>query len=104
MRKFFAEFRYFDLYIFGSSTLLLVLGLLMIYSTTLESPTNLLVRQGIFAVLGFITLFVLAFFDYRKFKRLTWILYLLTLAALILVWVFGHNVRGSTRWIDLGIF
>ncbi len=103
MKAWLANFRYFDLYIFISSTLLLILGLLMIYSTTLESPSNLLVRQLAYAVLGFLGLFVLAFFDYRKFKKATGLLYVVIVLGLITVWVLGHNVRGSTRWIDLGI-
>ncbi|MEO8065803.1 MAG: rod shape-determining protein RodA [Candidatus Doudnabacteria bacterium] len=104
MRNWLANFRYFDLYIFGSSTLLLILGLLMIYSTTLASPTNLLSRQLIYAVLGFAILFLLAFFDYRKLKKTTGVLYILIILSLLLVWFLGHNVRGSSRWIDLGIF
>lgn len=103
MRNWLANFRYFDLYIFSSSVLLLVLGLLMIYSTTLESTSNLLVRQIIYSVVGFIGLFALAFFDYHKFKKSTGLLYILTVLSLILVWVIGYNIRGSTRWIDFGI-
>lgn len=104
MKNWLANFRYFDLYIFGSSTLLLILGLLMIWSTTLASPTNLLLRQLIYAALGFVVLFALAFFDYRKFKKITGVLYVLIVLALLAVWFLGHSAKGSTRWIDLGIF
>jgi len=104
MKSWIGSFRYFDIYIFGSSTLLLILGLLMIYSTTLESPTNLLSRQLVFAVAGFILLFSLAFFDYRKLKKSTGILYLAIILGLLLVWFLGRDVRGSARWIDLGFF
>jgi rod shape determining protein RodA len=98
------NFRYFDIYIFGSSLLLLVLGLLMIYSTTLESTINLLLRQIIFAVIGFIMMFTVAFFDYRKIKSFTPLLYIIIVASLVFVWFMGSQIRGSTRWIDLGIF
>ena len=104
MRNWLSNFRYFDLYIFGGSILLLVLGLLMIYSTTLNSPTNLWTHQLVFAILGFIGMFALAFFDYRKLKKATGILYVLIVLSLIMVWLLGHRVHGSTRWIDLGIF
>ncbi len=104
MRSWFANFRYFDLYIFGSSLLLLILGLLMIYSTTLASATNLLGRQLIFALVGFVGMFTIAFFDYRKFKRTTGLLYVLIVLSLIVVYFLGRNIRGSTRWIDLGLF
>ncbi|HEX9502755.1 MAG TPA: rod shape-determining protein RodA [Patescibacteria group bacterium] len=104
MRNWLNNFRYFDIYIFGSSLLLLVLGLLMIYSTTLESPVNLLTRQLVYAILGFFCMFALAFFDYRKLKSLTPILYVVIVAALVFVWFVGLQIRGSSRWIDLGIF
>jgi len=57
-------FRYFDLYIFSSSVLLLFLGLIMIYSTTLESQSNLLIRQIVFSVGGFVGMIALAFYAY----------------------------------------
>lgn len=89
---------------FTSSMLLLVLGLLMIYSTTLSSPTNLMPRQLAYSVIGLAIFFFLAFFDYRNLKSATWWLYLLIVVLLLLVWFVGRNIRGSTRWIDLGIF
>ncbi len=104
MRNWLNNFKYFDIYIATSSSLLLVLGLLMIYSTTLENTVNLLVRQIVFAIGGFVGMFALAFFDYRKLKTTTWLVYLVVVLSLILVWFFGSNVRGSTRWIDLGFF
>jgi rod shape determining protein RodA len=104
MRNWLNNFRYFDVYIASSSLLLLVLGLLMIYSTTLESPTNLWTRQLVFAIAGIIMMFALAFYDYRKIKSFTPFLYIGIVLALVFVWVFGFQVRGSTRWIDLGIF
>ena len=104
MKSWLAGFRYFDLYIFSSSLLLLILGLLMIYSTTLNSPTNLLGRQVVYACLGFIGLFGLAFFDYRKLKKGSGWMYVVIVLSLLLVWFIGRNVKGSTRWIDFGIF
>ncbi len=104
MRNWLNNFRYFDVYLFGSSFLLLLLGFVMIYSTTLGSPTNLMLRQAIFAVVGFAIMFFLAFFDYRKIKKTSGLLYIVVLLSLIGVWFLGSTIRGSTRWFDLGIF
>ncbi len=104
MRNWLLNFRYFDVYIFGSGTLLLILGLLMIYSTTLESPTNLMLRQLVFAVVGFVGMFAVAFFDYRKIKKSTAVLYVLIVSSLLFVYFLGSDIRGSSRWIDLGFF
>lgn len=104
MRNWLSHFRYFDVFLFTSSILLLFLGLLMIYSTTLSSPSNLMPRQLIYSVIGLVVFFILAFFDYRDLKKTTWWLYLLIIIALVVVWFVGRNIRGSARWIDLGIF
>jgi rod shape determining protein RodA len=104
MKRWLAQFRYFDLVMFSSSILLLVLGLLMIYSTTLTNPTNLMPRQLVYSLGGLVIFFVLAFFDYRNLKKSTWWLYLLIVISLVAVWFVGSNIRGSTRWIDLGFF
>jgi rod shape determining protein RodA len=88
---------------FASSMLLLFLGLLMIYSTTLSSPSNLMPRQLVYAIIGLVVFFTLSFFDYRSLKQTTWWLYLLIVISLLVVWFVGRNIRGSTRWIDLGI-
>ena len=104
MRAWFASFRYFDLILFGSSTLLLLLGMLMIYSTTLEGSSNLLIKQAVAAVAGYIIMFGVAFFDYRNLKKATPFLYVGIILALLYVWFFATPIRGSARWIDFGFF
>jgi rod shape determining protein RodA len=104
MRTWLQQFRYFDLILFGSSILLLFLGLLMIYSTTLATDSNLLLRQSLVAGVGLLGSFFLAFYDYRNLKKLTGGIYLAVIIALAVVWFFGANIRGSVRWIDLGFF
>jgi rod shape determining protein RodA len=97
--------KYFDVFLFGSSILLLFLGLLMVYSTTnAESGTQLLLRQALFAGVGLVGMFALALYDYRNIKKLTPWIYLGLVGALIFVYFFGPVVRGSARWIDLGFF
>src|SRR3989344_30864 len=97
-------FRYFDLVLFGSSVLLLLLGLLMIYSNTYEAGAGLFYRQVVFAFVGLILMFALAMYDYRNLKKATGYIYLFIVLALIVVWWFAEPIRGSARWIDLGFF
>ncbi|HEV8601071.1 MAG TPA: rod shape-determining protein RodA [Patescibacteria group bacterium] len=104
MKSWFLSFRYFDLIIFGSSILLLLLGLLMIYSTTLGLGPGLFFRQIIFAAAGLAGLMVLAFFDYRNLRKITGLLYVVVILGLLFVWWIGPTIRGSQRWIDLGFF
>lgn len=104
MRQYLASFKYFDLIIFGSSILLLFLGLLMIYSQTSETGANLFIRQMIFAVIGIAAMFALAFFDYRNFRKATPWIYMVVIGSLVAVWWLAPVIRGSARWIDLGFF
>jgi len=104
MRYWFANFRYFDLLILSSSILLLLLGLIMIYSTTLDTSGNLLMRQVIAAGMGLVGMMAMAFFDYRNLKKITPWLYVLIVLSLVYVLFFGATIRGSSRWIDFGFF
>jgi len=105
LRSWVRGIQFFDLFLFGSSTLLLFLGLLMVYSTTNnDTGTGSLLRQALFAGIGLAGMFALAVYDYRRLKKLTPWLYLLTIALLLVVYFFGPVVRGSVRWIDLGFF
>ncbi|HYF97566.1 MAG TPA: rod shape-determining protein RodA [Coxiellaceae bacterium] len=104
MKNWFVNFKYFDLLIASSSTLLLLLGLIMIYSTKLDRGSAMLIRQITAVVLGMVGLFALAFFVYRNLKKITPWLYLLMIGALVYVLFFGAVIRGSARWIDFGFY
>jgi rod shape determining protein RodA len=98
-------FQHFDVFLFGSSILLLFLGLIMVYSTTnADSGTQLLWRQVIFGAIGFVGMIALAVYDYRNLRTLTPWIYVGVIVALLVVYFFGPVVRGSARWIDLGFF
>ncbi|MBI2356246.1 MAG: rod shape-determining protein RodA [Candidatus Doudnabacteria bacterium] len=84
--------------------MLLVLGLLMIYSTTYESGAGLFEKQIIFAAAGITVMLFLAFFDYHNLKKITAWGYVVIILSLVSVWLFAEPIRGSTRWIDLGFF
>lgn len=100
-------FKYFDWPLFSSVIILALLGLMMIYSTGLSSPdadSRLWVKQAIFLLAGLGVFFFLASLDYHYFQKVSTPLYLLALLLLVLVLIFGLEVRGSTRWFDLGLF
>lgn len=104
------RFAHFDFWLFGATLLLLVIGILMIYSATacitgetldLDSVT---IRQALYAVAGIIGMIVLALIDYRIYGPLRWIILIFTLAVLSIVFVFGQVTHGAQRWIDLRFF
>ena len=86
--------------------LLLSLGLIMVLSAS--SPTALsegssgyayFIRQLIFAILGIIAMFVISKIDYRFYKRVYKLGYIITIVLLLAVLLIGREVNGAVRWI-----
>lgn len=98
----------FDWILALAAGLLLALGLLVIYSTSFKAADLVAPvkaeNQLLFATLGVAGLFAAARFDYHAWARLSYILYGITIALLLIVMVSGHSALGATRWIDIGFF
>lgn len=74
-------------------------SLSIIYST---SP-QLFTQQLIFIIIGFVLFFTFSSIDFRIWPKFFWFFYSLAI-VLLLVSFLGREVRGSSRWIDLGWF
>lgn len=61
-------------------------------------------RQVIYALGGVVIYLFFAFYDYHRLAKFNRISYFITLALLIFVLLFAREIKGSTRWIDLGFF
>jgi rod shape determining protein RodA len=104
------RFWLFDPWLFGATLLLTTIGFLMIYSATecitgepldWSSPT---VRQGIYALVGIVGMFVLTALDFRIYASLRWIIWIATIGLLVAVFLIGQITHGAQRWIDLRFF
>lgn len=90
--------------------LLVAFGVVMVYSASAVYAGHMhhdaqyyLVRQAIYAVLGFTGLAVTARFDYHKLRKLTYPLLGVTVILLVAVIAgAGHAANGAARWIRLG--
>lgn len=99
------NFKSIDWILFSLIILLLIFGLVVIFSITYHTPKqNLGISQLIYAVLGIGLLVLFALIDYRTLSSASVILYFIGIALLILVLVLGRAKLGSTRWIDFGFF
>ena len=88
-----------------SVLLLLVIGLITLYSIRSNDSVNYFQRQLLFASVGFFLIILISFFDYRILKNYSPILillYLVALALLIAVLIIGAKTRGVLGWIKLG--
>jgi len=97
-----------DFVLLASSSLLVILGLLVLYSLGIKAKqvSNQLdtSRQIIYAIIGFVLLIVAAKNDYKVLKNYTGALYVFMMVTLLLVEFFGATRLGATRWIALGPF
>ncbi len=98
----------FDWVLFGLAMLLTIIGVVVIFSTSVKAadvaaPVDA-ENQVIFAIASVIGLFAAARMDYRGWAKLTPVLYVVMLALLALVFVTGKEALGATRWIDIGFF
>ena len=100
--------RRFDYLLFGLTMALVIFGILMIRSATLDAiDPNLINRvpdQIRFALMGLGLIFVLTLIDYRMLGGLHNWLYLLMVGLLALVPPFGVvGDAGARRWLNVGI-
>jgi rod shape determining protein RodA len=99
----------FDLILLTATLLVSIIGVVMVYTATRGSllaqgddPKTFLKKQGLFVVLGFITMVVVALIDYRRLEPVANILYWLIVVALLGVQVVGSSAQGAARWFSLG--
>lgn len=105
MRAFYQKFRAFDLPLAAVSFLLLILGLALIYSTSLASGSLAqFYRQSVFAVLALAAYGFFAFYNYHNLCKANRVIYPILIGVLLLVLVFAREIRGSSRWLDFGFF
>jgi cell division protein FtsW len=98
-----------DKWLFGTVLLLVLFGLVMVFSAsavmakaTTGSPYAFVSKQAVFALLGFIALFALMRVDYRKYNNPKLIFPLMAITGLMLVAVFAFPAtNGAHRWIRL---
>jgi len=97
-----------DKWLLAATLALTGAGLLMIYSitaaTALGRPTAHLESQAIKVVAGIVAFAIGYRIDYHRWGRWAPILYVLGVAALVLVFVpgLGHEANGARRWVQLG--
>lgn len=60
-------------------------------------------RQILGMILGIIIMAVMTLVDYDFILHFHWLFYFLVIVLLVSVLLFGSEVSGATRWIDLGI-
>ncbi len=99
------SWRRFDFWLLGATLILVVFGIAMVYSATLNVPTyeSYPLRQVIYALIGLVLLLAAATFDYRLLTSLQWPIYAIILAILVAVAVLGQVRGGTSGWFNAGV-
>jgi rod shape determining protein RodA len=98
---------HFDWTLFISVAALAVIGVINLYSaTSVARGTHAedYIQQIYWLVGGGILATVVAAIDYRHYERLGYALYAAGVIMLLLVFILGREIRGSSRWIYIGAY
>ncbi len=93
-------FKLFNVPIIICSLLLICIGILVIYSSSVE----LAIQQTAFTFVGLLTYLFISQLEVKSIKNLIFPMYAVVVLMLVLVLFLGIETRGSVRWIPLGIF
>jgi rod shape determining protein RodA len=96
----------FDWPLFVVTCAIAVLGVVNLYSATSASGAvaDAYIQQIYWLTLGAGVAVLVAAIDYRHYERNAWLIYGGGVTLLVLVFLLGTTIRGSTRWINLGGF
>ncbi len=98
---------HFDWPLFIAVAALAVIGVINLYSATSVSHgahSDDYIQQIYWLVGGGILATVVAAIDYRHYERLGYALYGFGIVLLMLVFILGRTIRGSSRWIYIGSY
>jgi rod shape determining protein RodA len=99
-----SSWRNFDWPLFFAVLTLCGVGIGMIYSATYTTIdlTDYWLRQTIWTVIGIGLMLIATAIDYRNLEMFALPAFLLFVASLVAVFLFGTTQGGSTRWLDVG--
>jgi cell division protein FtsW len=99
-----------DKWLFGATLVLVVIGLLMVFSASavmakerFGSPYAFVIRQSLWAVFGLTPMTILMQVDYRRFNKPNVVFPAVAVSALLLLVAFlMHDSHATHRWIRFG--
>ncbi|GAC1413328.1 MAG: rod shape-determining protein RodA [Candidatus Doudnabacteria bacterium] len=103
MDSFISKLKFLDRTLAVTCFLLLLVGLSLIYSTSLTSSKTIFTHQIVYSFLAMGLFLFFAFFDYRTLTKQSRFYYVVFILSLIVLLGVGKVVQGSGRWFNLGV-
>ena len=101
-------FNRFDYFLILDVLILVTIGILFIYSSSINSEgvsvTNEYIKQIIWVSIGLVVMILVTLYDYRKIENFAFWLYIALIAILIYTRIFGRYVNGARSWLGIGDF
>src|SRR5689334_277209 len=92
----------FDWPLAATIFVLIVMGLVNLWSATRVAPKGLYTQQLAWLAAGTVILVIVALSDSRLFDRMAYVVYAITIVILVAVLFGGKVVNGSRRWVGIG--
>ena len=96
------DFRNYNFRLMAYMIALNVIGVLVVRSATNKDP-DFVTKQMLGVLVGLAIAIVLSLIDYHKILNLTAIIYLLCVASLVAVLIWGRSVNNAKRWIEVPV-
>ena len=101
----YVSFRDFDWVLLALVLLICALGVVEIYSATLGTKFMGVHIKQVYWVLGGVALmFAMSMFNYQALMERVPVFYIVSIASLLAVEMFGKKYLGARRWVQLGSF
>ncbi len=84
-------------------SLLLIIGLIALYSATTSTEFAEFKKQIMWIMIGIPLLLMMMFIDYRILARFSVVFYIISLILLLFV-LFTSKVNGASSWFNIGAF
>jgi rod shape determining protein RodA len=99
--------RHFDFWLLGAVAILIIFGVAMINSSIADNielvELNVVGRQIVFAVIGFVAIMIATAMDYHLWVTISKVLYLGIAGALVFLFISGRVFFGAARWLEVGL-
>lgn len=83
---------------------LVILGWLNIYSSSLSSMEGTAEKQFVFIILAIPLIFILLYVDGKFYEKYASVIYIIGLLSLAGLFVFGKTIKGQANWYSFGSF